>query len=98
VRHLAAQSAHQVHVARARTVLHGAGAEEKAALEQAMVEAVEEPGRDAQRSAEPQAEHHVTDLADGMKGQQPLQIALREREQYAYQQRSRSQPGDHQAP
>ena len=63
-----------------------------------MVQAVEEPGRNAQRSAKSQPEHHVTDLADGMKGQQPLQVVLRQREKYAYQQRTRSQPGDHQAP
>ncbi len=76
VRHLLREAAELVHVARAGGVLHGAGGEEQAALEESVIEAVEQAGGDGQRRADADAHHHVADLADGGEGQHALQVGL----------------------
>ena len=65
-----------VHVARAGGVLHRAGAQKQAALEEAVIETVEQAGGDGQRRADADAHHHVADLAHGGEGQHALQIGL----------------------
>ena len=57
-------------------MLHRAGVQEQAALEEAVIEAVEQAGDDGQRRADADAEHHVADLADGGEGQHALQVGL----------------------
>ncbi len=77
-----------------RGVLHGAGSKEQEALEDRVVEHMQQPGgkaNDRERryvSREPKhagtdAEQDNPDILDAVIGKQPLQIVLRQREQHA---------------
>jgi len=67
-----------------------AGGEEQQALEQGMVERVEEGGGERQRGPSglvarreqerrPEAEQDDTDVLDGVEGEQPLELVLEDR-------------------
>ena len=86
-RHAMDQAAQMLHVALAGGVEHGAGAEEQQALEQAMVEDVEQGSgqrqrrrrrqavrREGKRQAE--ADEDDADVLDRVVGEQPLEIVL----------------------
>lgn len=85
-RHAAAQAAELVHVARAAGMLHPAGTKKKAGLEESVIQAVQKAGRDGQRSARSESQHHVPDLAYCAVCQQALQVLLRQAEERANQQ------------
>ena len=74
--------------------MHGTGAEEQSALEEGVVQTLQKTGDHAERCAEADAQHHVADLAHGVKGQQPLQVVLDHGEQDADQHGGRTQPDD----
>ena len=59
---------------------------------------MEEAAGDAQGRAQPEAEHHVADLAHGGEGEEALEVALRQHEERSAEERGRADPGDDGAP
>ena len=92
LRHLLRQAAELVHVARARGVLHRAGSQKQPALEESVIEAMQQAGGNSQRRADADAHHHVADLAHGREGQHALQVGLDHGVHHAYGHGDRANP------
>ena len=76
--HDLAQAAELFQLGRSGPVLDRAGAQEQAAFVHGVVDHVEDPAGDADGDGRPDAQDHVSDLADGVVGQQPLEVLLDE--------------------
>ena len=94
LRHAVDEAAELLDVAFAGGGEHGAGAEEQQALEQRVVEGVQQRGGERERGGgghavglegqrEPEADEDDADILDGAEGEQPLQVALHEGAEHA---------------
>ena len=95
LRHAVDEAAEMLHVALAGRGQHGAGAEEQQALEQRMIEDVEQRGGEGERRGgrhavrlegerEAEADEDDADILDRVIGEQPLQIVLHQRIEHAH--------------
>ena len=93
-RHAMDEAAEMLHVALAGRGQHGAGAEEQQALEEAVVEDMEQRrgqrqrrgGRHAvrrERERQAEADEDDADILDGVVGEQPLEVVLHQRAEHA---------------
>ena len=112
--HVLHQSAQPVEVLGSGRVEHGAGVEEQEALEEAMIDRVEQRAVKTdhgqrhqarvsvsgrqQRQAGAEAENDVADLADAVEGQQTLALFLLQRLHRADEQRHGTEDGEDHAP
>ena len=95
LRHAADEPAKVLHVALAGCGKHSAGAEEQQALEERMVEDVEQGGRHRQRGGqghamrlegerEAEADEDDADILNRVIGEQPLEVVLHQRVEHAH--------------
>ena len=83
-RHLLEQAAQDRHLVGVNAVINAAGAQEQKGLEERMGDQVKEPGRPA---ADPQAEHHESELADRRISKHFLVVGLHHRDRRRDEQR-----------
>ena len=101
--HIVNEAPQMLHVAFARRRQHGARAEEQQALEERMVERVQQSGRHRQRRGRRHAEHlerqreaksneDDADVLDRMVGEQALEVVLHQRVEHAEQRGAAPRP------
>ena len=108
-RHAVDQAAQLLHVALAGRRQHGAGAEEQQALEQRVIEHVEQRRRQRERRGQAhgvglegerqaEADEDDADVLDRVVGEQALQVVLHQRVQHAEHRGGAAEHQDHHAP